>query len=209
MAILLNDVFEVRFYATFGQQLGITRIRAKALTTSGKGITEAQVGSILSGLLGDNLLDTMSQSATFQGIGVQVIYPVRGAEFIDTSAVGNGTRTGDPLPPQVSMLTSLRTDLAGRHERGRSYLFFHSETDCGAGGKPSAALLSNSRTFYTQLLNQTTFTNATDSMSIKWCLFQKNGTVTGPLTSHVQRTAFATQRRRSFINRGDTFPFGG
>ncbi len=52
-----------------------------------------------------------------------------------------GTRAGDPLPPQIALVITKKTNLRGKSGRGRMYLCGMSEDD-STNGRPTNALLT-------------------------------------------------------------------
>lgn len=103
-----------------------------------------------------------------------------------------GTRAGDPLPPNAPPIISWRTGLFGRRNRGRSYMPSGVETDQSAG--EITVGFSNALSAYA-----TTCQNITASVlgdTFEQVVFSKTGLVVNPVTGFIVRGTLATQRRR-------------
>lgn len=103
-----------------------------------------------------------------------------------------GTKSGDPLPPNAPPIISWRTGLFGRRFRGRTFMPSGTETD-QSGGEINSTFV-NLLTSYGNSTLSITASVAGDTF--EHVIFSKTGNVVTPVTSFVVRTTLATQRRR-------------
>jgi hypothetical protein len=72
---------------------------------------------------------------------------------VDSAMVVPGGLSGNPLPPQCAMVVSLRTSLAGRSHRGRSYLPAPDPDTMTTGGRYGATVCTNMVTAFKAYLD--------------------------------------------------------
>jgi len=73
-------------------------------------------------------------------VGLRDVRTANQAEFLDAGAAVPGLAAGDLLPLNVSFCITLRTALAGRSFRGRTFLWGYTETNNGATGAATAGV---------------------------------------------------------------------
>jgi len=145
-------------------------------------------------------------SSTFQGMkwAIEAIIPV--AEGVSVVTGGAGVGVNDPLPPQTSPLVSWRSSGAPAGVRGRTYLPSTTEPDSSTQGELSAGLIASIDT-WANTVKAFLAVPAGVGKTVDWTRrIRRNvaGTITYfPITTHITRSRFATQRRRSGINRAD------
>lgn len=128
-------------------------------------------------------------------IGLRDISVANQAEYFDISAVQPGTGAFDLLPLQTALCVTLRTALAGRSYRGRTYLFgLHKNEDAQGGTINSAA-----RTAAVAYVNG--IGSALTSSNLQLAVGSRTHTLATPVTNVVSRDAnwCAQRRRRSGI----------
>lgn len=131
------------------------------------------------------------------GLNDQVIRDVTGAtSFEETDdTIVLGTDTGNPLPPQTSLLVQKRTAAGGRRARGRIYTTCWSEAVNDNGGMPTLAFRQDVE-ITLETFADWMFTNDTPLV-----VASQAGTPTNRnITDFVCGTAWRTQRRRAFSN---------
>jgi hypothetical protein len=74
-----------------------------------------------------------------------------------TNVLGSGT--ADPLPNNVALCVSFRTEGRGRSARGRNYISGHAETSL-SGNTFNATVSNGIRDAYEELLDATTYTGS-------------------------------------------------
>jgi len=106
-------------------------------------ITQAianSVGSaVKTGFASSGLNAQLATTISLGNVGLRDIGSANQPEYLDTGAAVPGTAAGDPLPPQIALCVTLRTALAGRSFRGRSYIPGFTEAANGTTGTASAA----------------------------------------------------------------------
>lgn len=122
-----------------------------ALIGSGPAVTQATantLGTAIKGSLNSGTYKTRLHSGTsLVGVGVRDIRQVNLPEFIDNGVAVPGTGTLDALPRSAALVVSLRTALAGRGHRGRTYLGGFDESVNDPDGSASTLLLTDAATF--------------------------------------------------------------
>jgi len=206
--VLLNDVLQVTFGCRFNDlQNGLNRIQYTVTATAGPAPTDQATANALSSTVAASYKNYLNSASTYNGLRMQIVGgspPAPGVSAI--TGAGPGTAIGDPLPPQVAMLFTKKTAVAGKQGVGRLYLPFWGEGDNNADSKPTAAALALGQTLATLLLNPISVIFGGTNLILTPCLTKKPGWLYVPITGNIQRTNWATQRRRSLVNRSDA-PF--
>jgi hypothetical protein len=144
--------------------------------------------------------------------GIQVVREILPPPAATTSNAGAsaGLLIGDALAPQLSPLASLRSAGAPSRTRGRIYFPSGGEVDEGADGRLTVTSINAYNNVVASLaqitsINSGGLTEATIALRIK----KGQGALATyhAVTDWLIRSSFATQRRRSLINRGDVNPF--
>jgi hypothetical protein len=201
----VNDVLEsVSVCFGFNQNaLNVAHWRVQSV--GGTEPTLAEKLASISTLLRGSLKAAISASWTFNGFKGRVIRPVAGALIQDLTGAGAGTLAGDPLPPQISGVISVRSAFAPARTRGRIYLPSATEAENTTTGIPSAAYITTMTTFanlFTVDLNVAGAGGAT--CVLRPVLMKKTIPVNDyQITQVIVRGFWGTQRRRSRINRND------
>lgn len=147
------------------------------------------------------------QTSTFQGIKwVKETTPTP-AENVSLVTLGGGTYVNDALPPQVCPLISWRSTGAPSGVRGRSFMPSPAEPENTADGSVAPAVITDLNTAALAMRYlQTIFAGAGKSLSWQKEIKQESNLPISywVVNAHIVRTRFATQRRRSAINRSDT-----
>lgn len=207
-----DDVVTVTYGCTFdGKQLGLNRIQYFCRAAGGAALTDQQVANGMSALAAVPYKAYLNVNARYSGLRLQKVFVGPAAPGV-SSITGNGAGAvaGDPMATQVAMLFSKRTNVGGKIGIGRMYLPFWSESDNDGSAKPNGAALAGGLAVADVILKPMLVISGGSSVDMVPCLAKKS---TGwiPLelaaTPYIQRANWATQRRRSLINKGDgTFP---
>lgn len=126
------------------------------------------------------------------------------APVVDGTCSVTGTDASNAMPPQVALVASLRTGIAGRSYRGRLYLAGLCEAN--NEGIPVAAAVSAIQTYFDDLVASIGSGGA--SSDYEWGVWSKKLGFTAPstynlaagwhpVTSVVVRSIWNTQRRRA------------
>lgn len=146
----------------------------------------------------------MSSTAKYLGVRVNRFAPAASDSYSSVAAAGFGSNISDPMPGQVAALLSIRTGLAGRSNRGRKYIAFPPESyNSATGGLTNTALLQLALIgdFYTTRFESTV---AGATLSLDPVILSRKLGVSQFSITYLMRENWATQRRRSFLERGDT-----
>jgi len=205
--LLVNDILAVRFYSNMAQQYSVNVRHYRVFSINAGVPTDFDVAVRMDAIFAPVFKALQSQGSSYYGTSAQVIGPIKRPPESTTSSTGPGDEVSDPLPPQVCGLISLRTALAGPKNRGRLFIPFPPETDSGTGARPDIDYLANANALLSELLLTQTLINSGRSVTITPVLYHRELGTTDPLTSGLVRNNWATQRRRSFVNRPDVPPF--
>lgn len=121
-----------------------------------------------------------------------------------TGNAGAGLVAQDPLPSQASGLVTKLTNTSGRTGRGRLYLPFWPEGTNDASGFPSAAAQVQMDNIAAVTLTPWAVVIGAVTVTVQPVLLNRALLTTIDITSWTPRGRWATQRRRSEINRADT-----
>lgn len=204
----VNDVLRVRFVCSQGSQMSINVRHYVTTSITGTSATDADAAARLNTLYALLFKQILTVDALYRGVGVQVIDP--GPPFVeqaDVSSAGGGTVVGDALPPQTAGLIKLTTAFAGRAGRGFLYAPFPSEGDNGATGAPSAGYVTRLGQLKDQLLGTITVGVLPNTAQIVPILWSGALASARTITGGVARPFWSQQKRRSYLRKGDVFPF--
>lgn len=205
--LAVNDILELRYVCQLGPQFSINVRHWRVKTINAGSPTDEDVAIRQESLFSADYKAVMSNSALFYGVSAQLIKPTKRPFVPSILLRGNGAVNSDPLPPQVAGLISFRTALAGRKNRGRSYIPFAPETESGVTGQPDVVYLGNLSGLATDLSTQQTHVNGGRSVTVEPVLYHRGTGAADLITGFTSRVSFGTQRRRSLVNRPDVPPF--
>jgi len=101
----------------------------------------------------------------------------------------------------------MRTAVPGRVGRGRKYFPFPSEEANTDEGRPSAAYLLILAAIGAALIIPITTGAGGNTATVRYTISDAGYSRSFPVSSFVTRTAWGTQRRRSYVNKADQLPF--
>lgn len=87
-----------------------------------------------------NLMALLAPTVVFERIAIRDIHAPNLNEFTSQGTPLSGGGTGDPLPLNVAAVVTVRTALAGKSFRGRTYFSGFTETQNDTQGRQSAAV---------------------------------------------------------------------
>lgn len=201
--LAIGDVVQVTSFCRVNQQAGLNVYRYIVTNLVGTTTTDLQVAQTWDGRSGGLLAACLSSSAAYQGAEARVLFKVDPPipQFAEDLTVG----TGGPnvLPTQVCGLVSWRSDFTGRRARGRSYIPFPATNFTGAGGEPTAGYLGRVEAYAASVQPPLVVLGGMgDSATLTLHVSHKVGiTPLYPITSHLVRQGWATQRRRGDFGR--------
>lgn len=131
-------------------------------------------------------------SVSLANIGLRDVRTANQPEFLEAAAAVPGTGTGDLLPLNVSLCITLRTALAGRSFRGRSFLWGYTETANGPLGTAASGVPGVGVSFITAIQSAL----VTNGMNLG--VLSRTRSAVNVVTLIQSRDAnWETQRRRS------------
>lgn len=200
-----NMILELKFFTKKGVQSGINVRHYNVNSVAGGAMTDQQLCDAMSTTAAPLYKNYLTNGASYTGLRTQIISPLPvAAAVISTNGAGGGTIAGEDLPTAATLLLSLRTNLAGRANRGRVYLPFWSETHNSATGSPTAAAITLATNWANGLIATLNVVVGGVTVNISPVVWQRGPRTSTFVQSTVIRTEWATQRRRSLINRPDT-----
>lgn len=204
--LAVSDLVEVVMVCRQGNQDGLIVRHYNVDSVAGASLDISQVGDQISTALAGPLKQCMSSDASYRGVRVRRLSPSKTDVFTSILGQGSGVSASEVLPTQVAGLITLRTGFAGRSKRGRAYIPFPSEAFNNPDGHPSAAYIGNLNTLAAQLKALITVTVGVDGVQLRPVIYSRLLDLRYEITSTIQRNEWATQRRRSQVNRGDLPP---
>jgi hypothetical protein len=151
----------------------------------------------------------LSNLSAFELIRVNVLNRTpTPAPALYAADTGNGTAGAAELPGQTCGIITLRTNNAGRGQRGRIYVPFPSATDNDNNGHPTAG-------YQTRLANYAAaigipggiaVAEGGRSATIVPTLYHRRTHNADDITSYIVRSVWASQRRRSDYGRTNVIP---
>lgn len=206
--VSLGNVLEVKAFLRQGAQTGINVSHWVMTGGAGASLYDDVVAGFFSTQLAPLYKAYMSQNVSYEGVKLQIIFPAPAkVAVISVAGAGVGALLAECLPPQTALLFTKTTALAGRSNRGRMYLPFWPETASDGIGVPTNAAQAQAAALATYYTQPHTFTVGADSTTLAPILWHKGTANYSLVTQAIVRGAWATQRRRSLINKADaTFP---
>jgi len=211
MAVLLvdNQVFKLQLFCKLNNQYAVNALDFRVINSAVGGVTDQAAVDELSSVFGTLLRDCMSNDASYFGAKLTIYDPVLPVPVVSNVGAGNGSDNSQALPSQTCGLIKKMTAFAGRRGRGRIYIPFPSEDFNSDDGFPTAGYLAVAEAVALQLRTTVGVVLGAGSAEMQCGLARITlGAPTFiPITVTNVRTAWATQRRRSSINQGDSVPF--
>jgi len=209
MAIpLTNTQFvEVKLFSTNTTQVAINRLNYLVTAQTGTGSTlEAMLSQLAASITADYKA-FMSSSARYLGMTGQIVANGSSILIPNADGAGDGERGEALLPPQTAGLITVRTAQPGRIGRGRIYLPWQGTADQGDDGKPTNAQLARFELWAAQMTLPVVVGAGGNTVTVRYGVSDAGHARFFPMNDFTVRRAWATQRRRSFINRADRLPF--
>lgn len=207
----VGDVLQVTFVMQAGsQQVGLNVRHYNIVTSVGGAVVMPGWADEFFNQFGALYLALLSTQAVFHGVHVSRIHPMPpGMPSQSSQLPASGLVAGDLLPRQVAGLISLRTDLAGRAFRGRSYIPFPSEADNEADSSPTVQYLTRLGQLATEYLQPVQVTDGVATETAVPIIWHRATRTFHFITSAMVNDAWATQRRRGSFGRPNMVPGQG
>lgn len=204
--IVTGNILECVFYCRYSSQTSANVRHYACVSHTGIGLDQLSIMEVISGAIALRMRDCISQNAEYYGMKATIIAPAGPAPLVTNEGRAVGNISGDVLPPQTAGLLTLRTGQIGRSARGRMYLAFPAEPDNILGAVPSTAYVLAANLLAAQVLLARSIV-APNGGTIEPCIWSRKTLTRQIVTTAFARDRWATQRRRSLINRGDGVPF--
>lgn len=201
--IIANDTLQVTAVCRLGGQNGLMVWHYKAGSVIGATVTDGDCAAAVSTSLGPKLTAVLTAQANFQGVILQVIKPLPHPPVTEDADAGPGDVAGDAMSSQTSGEIALRTNLIGKSNRGRKYVPFPGESDNSAAARPTAGYLTRLATLSSVFTSNVLVVNGAGSLTLVPVVFSRKLGTSQFVADAKIRSDWATQRRRSQLNRGD------
>lgn len=151
------------------------------------------IGTNVKGLFtSSGLVNAIHTSVTLDKVGVRSVGAPSQPEYLDAGAPVAGLASADFLPPQIAQVVTMRTALAGKEYRGRSYIGGYSEAANEVGGTASATSITATVAFVDGLRT------GQFGAALTLCIISRKLNVATPVTLVLSRSSvWETQRRRA------------
>lgn len=203
----INDIVQIRHYCVKGDQLAINVTNWKVTAEVTGGATLQDMAETFADLGETNYPPLLDSSALYRGAQAQKIFPLPKSASAVFSKTTAGLVGGNDLPSQVSGIISLRSSLAGRHNRGRIYIPFPSDGSNTAAGHPNAGYVTNLQAFMTAVFVVQTVVGAGGTTTLKPVILNRTANTTVDIVAGRVKDRWATQRRRGDFGQKNTYDF--
>jgi len=170
-------------------------------------ITEEAAAASLSDDIAEQYKAVMSSAAKYEGVFLQRVFPTTGPVIQDDTDNGPGVLDDGLMSTQTAGLFTIRTGLGGRRHRGRKYIPFPDEVSNTSVGRPSADYLTVLSNLATELTTVFPVAAGGGTGEFDPVLYNPESNLFDLITGYTLRKNWATQRRRSQVNRPDANPF--
>lgn len=204
--VAAGNIIELKIFNQQGAQVSVNVCHFQVASTGGASLSDLVLANSLGTGVAPLYKAWMPSTALHLGVRVQIIQPLPVPVYQrSTSNAGVGARAADGLAPQLAIVTTKRTALAGRQFRGRIYYPFFAEDQSSAVGEPTAGAITLADAASAYLFTNKNIVVGADSVQLTPIVYRRitgSGTV---ITDFKANSKFATQRRRSLVNKPDNF----
>jgi len=210
-----GDILQIRVGCSTATQEGLNVLHYRVAATANGGLSLQNIADQLDANFAAVWKNWMPASAQYRGVGATNISGERTNEFIAITRAGPGIALGDLLPTQVTGLITFRTELAGRHFRGRMYPPFPSEGFTGPDATMNATGTAAIVAIGTVVGPSRTLTVGAVADTLALVVLHRPtparpippASLTTDVTTITPILGFATQRRRGDFGRQNQPPF--
>lgn len=196
--VTVNDVLQLKVSCWMQDQLGLNVRYWRVRSITGAGPDLQEIADAFGLALPDVLKDCISDDAEYLGLSVKMVGPGPATiAYLSDIGAGAGTVPTGPMPSQVCGMVTLKTDLAGRANRGRIYVPFPAR---GAAdvitGLPTAGYVAAAQEYGDIFANTFNAAGVGSSAVLEPGLSTPIGNPFTLITAALARNRFGTQRRR-------------
>lgn len=202
----VGDVLETLLVCRADPQFGINVRHYRVSLVGGSPATLADAVGAVEDYFHERYKAWLSASAQWWGAKMTRIKPTRSqpeTAFVQRGVGDNGT---DLIPRQAAGVIKLKTDLGGRHGRGRMYIPFPPEEFNDASGDLEAAAITALQGIGNFADDTIAVSAGGRTASIVPVLYNRKTAAVTDINGFQERVKWGTQRRRSNINRPDADP---
>lgn len=204
-SIVANQLLEAKVFTQNFAQQGINVLHFNVASVAGGVVNDSALCSAMDAILAPLYKAYLPTVCSYRGMRLQIISAVPIPVAVKSQGnAGAGTVAQDPLPSQASGLVTKLSNTGGRTGRGRLYLPFWPEGTNDASGYPSAAAQVQMDAISAVIFVSWAVVIGGVTVTLTPVLYNRTTKVTINITSWTPRSRWATQRRRSEINRADT-----
>lgn len=211
MAITLldGDILEARIVTNILEQISVNRRYYVVLNSVGGGRTTQDAAEAIDSLMESAYKSAMPTGANYRGVSVQRVSPgPRTVAAVSVLNAGLGTAIGSLLPPQTCGIVALKTDLAGKANRGRAYIPWPSDSFMAGTGKPTAGYVATElQEIGNRMRTRVADNPLPDGADYDPILWKPPSGPQVLLITANARTEWATQRRRGGFGAKNVLPF--
>lgn len=202
-ALEVGNILEVVFRSRSQRQYAVNVRHYRVEVVGVPPLLDTDAAAHISNLIGPLLRAAMTNQATYLNTSVQVLNPVRLDPVFSNVQSGVGDYMSDLIPTQACGLIRFNTGLAGRANRGRMYVPFAAEGANDTDGSPNDQYLLDIGAIGNALDDTQTIAFGGRTGTLAPIIFHRETFLYTRITSYSVIDAWATQRRRSQVNRSD------
>jgi len=206
--IAVGNIFEITFFTRMFTQNALMVYHLRCDNVANGPVLDQDVANRMGTLFGPLIAACMDDDAEFLKTRAQIIWPVRLNYVESENGAQSGGIIGQGLPPQCCGLVRLRGTVADRHNRGRKYVPFPAEADSDESSRPTPGYRALLTALGEELADDHQVSAAIPDgiADLDPVIWNRANETHQDVVGFTVATAWATQRRRSFINRPDNPP---
>lgn len=159
--LVVPDAVRVNLIWTMGgvdHMVNVLHYNVGGVIAIGQATADDLAADVLAAYNASNLSTYQANDFVLNRITVRDLRQANQPEF-SADVNSGGVSAGDPLPLATSLVVTLRTNLAGRRYRGRTYLGGWSEDANGSLGQALPGAVTAAEAFMTDMMSHSVLTN--------------------------------------------------
>ena len=203
----VGDLLEVTIACQISEQYTMNVLHFHIDAITGATVTDDHAALAFSTQYHELYKDLLIDEATFWGVRVQVIEPLRYDAQVEDTHRDIGVAIGEQLPPQVAGVIAFKTGFANRSQQGRMYLPACGEAGNDENGVPSTSYKDALTAIRVALGAGCTISGGGNSAHAEHVVYSRLLPAFTPVTEYRVRDYWATLRSRSNAGHIDVAPF--